>query len=316
MKKYTLEQLKSCIFGLAIGDALGVPVEFKPRTYLQANPVSDMLGYGTYHQPPGTWSDDSSLTFCLLESLSRSYNLQDLANRFVQWREQDYWTPHGEVFDIGITTNSAIQALLQGTSPTLAGEKSERSNGNGSLMRIAPLAFYLLDQPIVQRWQIVKDVSSITHRHIRASLGGFIYIELILNLLAGKDKLSAYQSMREGVNNFLNTQAVASESEVLRYHNLLTDSLLDMVENEISGAGYVVSTLEAAVWCFLHQDNYPDTVLKAVNLGEDTDTTATVAGALAGLYYGMEQIPAKWLNQLARQADIDDLINRFYDSNS
>jgi ADP-ribosyl-[dinitrogen reductase] hydrolase len=314
--KYKFEQLQACIFGLAVGDALGVPVEFKPRSYLQAKPVRDMQGYGTYNQPPGTWSDDSSLTFCLLESLCRGYHLQDLANRFVNWREHAYWTPHGEVFDIGITTSSAIQALLNGVSPTLAGENNERANGNGSLMRIAPLAFYVLDKPIEQRWQIVKDVSTITHGHIRASLGGFIYIELMLELIAGKGKLSAYESMRYTVNGFLNAQAIASESEILRYHNLLTDSVLDMVESQISGAGYVVSTLEAAVWSFLTSDTYSQAVLRAVNLGEDTDTTATVTGALAGLYYGLEQIPDTWRNQLARRADIANLIERFYQKNS
>jgi ADP-ribosylglycohydrolase len=313
--KYKLEQLQACIFGLAVGDALGVPVEFKPRSYLKQNPVTIMQGYGTYNQPPGTWSDDSSLTFCLMESLCKGYNLQDLANRFVNWREYDYWTPHGEVFDIGITTSSAIQALLNGVSPTLAGEKSEKANGNGSLMRIAPLAFYVMDKPIEKRWQIVKDVSTITHGHIRASLGGFIYIELMLELIAGKDKLNAYESMRYTVNNFLNAQPIASESEILRYHNLLTDSVLDMVENQISGAGYVVSTLEAAVWSFLTTDTYSQAVLRAVNLGEDTDTTATVAGALAGLYYGLVQIPEAWRNQLARQADIANLIERFYAKN-
>jgi ADP-ribosylglycohydrolase len=312
---YSLDQLKACIFGLAVGDALGVPVEFKPRSYLNTNPVQDMIGYGTYNQPPGTWSDDSSLTFCLLESLSKGYDLQDIANRFVNWREHNYWTPHGEVFDIGITTSSAIQSLLSGVSPTLAGSKDDYSNGNGSLMRIAPLAFFIRNQPITKRWEMVKEVSSITHAHIRAIIGCFIYVEYILQLLSGKDKLNAYLSMRYEVNRFFDTQAVASESEILRYHNLLTDNILDLVENEIRGSGYVVACLEAALWCFLKNDNYQSAVLQAVNLGEDTDTTATVTGALAGLYYGLAQIPSNWLNQLARKNDIEALVEKFYNQN-
>lgn len=311
---YTLPQLKACVFGLAVADALGVPVEFKPRSYLKTNPVKDMFGYGTHHQPAGTWSDDSSLTFCLMESLVNGYDLKDLGNRFVKWREHNYWTPHGEVFDIGITTSSAIQSLLKGVSPTLAGSKDDYSNGNGSLMRIAPLAFFIRNETIEKRWQMVKEVSSITHAHIRAVLGCFIYVEYMLQLLSGKDKLKAYLSMRYEVNQFLDSQTVASESEILRYHNLLTDNILDLVENEIRGSGYVVSCLEASIWCLLKNDDYQSAVLQAVNLGEDTDTTATVTGALAGLYYGLEQIPNNWLNQLARKNDIEALIEKFYKS--
>ncbi len=130
------------LFGLCVGDALGVPVEFKSRSYLTKNPVKNMIGYGTYNKPPGTWSDDSSLAFCLADSLCNGYDINDIADKFVSWYYHNLWTPHGEVFDIGNTTSEAIFRLKQGNiNPEKAGAMDEYSNGNGSLMRILPLSF-------------------------------------------------------------------------------------------------------------------------------------------------------------------------------
>ena len=129
------------LFGLCIGDALGVPVEFTSRDDLKEHPVADMIGYGMYNQPPGTWSDDSSLAFCLAESLCNGYDLNDIASKFVAWYYDNHWTPHGEVFDVGNATSEAIERLKIGVAPQKAGSCSEYSNGNGSLMRILPLVF-------------------------------------------------------------------------------------------------------------------------------------------------------------------------------
>jgi ADP-ribosyl-[dinitrogen reductase] hydrolase len=173
--KYKFEQLQACIFGLAVGDALGVPVEFKPRSYLQQNPVSDMQGYGTYNQPPGTWSDDSSLTFCLMESLCNGYNPKDIAQKFSEWLYNKLWTPYNYVFDVGITTRDSIDRFEREGNP-FAGRTDEQANGNGSLMRVSPLAFFLIDESIEKRWQIIQEVASITHGHIRGAMACFIYI--------------------------------------------------------------------------------------------------------------------------------------------
>lgn len=134
-----------------------------------------MPAYGTDQQPPGTWSDDSSLAFCLAESLCHGYDLADLARRFIDWREKAYWTAHGRVFDIGIATSQAIGRLRSGTLPTQAGGRSEEDNGNGSLMRILPLITYLAGKPIAERYRIVADASSLTHAHVRSMLSCFIY---------------------------------------------------------------------------------------------------------------------------------------------
>ncbi len=167
---------------------MGVPVEFKSRPYLRENPVGEMIGYGTYRQPPGTWSDDSSMTFCTMESLCNGYNLDDIANNFVKWRYESFWTPFGIVFDIGISTTKAIIQYKNTNDPRKSGNNDERSNGNGSLMRILPLAFYLKDYSIENRFEIISEVSSITHAHIRSVAACFIYVEMALQLINGIDK--------------------------------------------------------------------------------------------------------------------------------
>lgn len=149
-------KIKSVLFGVAIGDALGVPVEFINRKTIYRNPITEMIGYGTYNLPAGTWSDDSSLTFCLAEALTKDFDLQLIGNNFVKWAYENYWTPRGHVFDIGMATQKAIDRLAKGVRPDLAGGFDVSSNGNGSLMRISPLLFYLLDKPVNERFEITK----------------------------------------------------------------------------------------------------------------------------------------------------------------
>ncbi|SFD35391.1 ADP-ribosylglycohydrolase family protein [Flavobacterium phragmitis] len=310
-------KIESGLFGVAVGDALGVPYEFLSRHQMKESPAVDMIGYGTHNQPKGTWSDDSSLTFCLAETLAEGYDLQKLANRFVNWKEQNYWTPHGEVFDIGIATSIAIHELHCGKDPVLAGGDTEDSNGNGSLMRILPLLFYIKDMPIKERFQRVKEVSSLTHRHIRSVMACFIYLEYALQLYNGKNKDEALKQMQEIVKSFFENAEIP-QSEIDRFHRILSikvgeydvQDLQFLSEAEIFSSGYVLNTLEAAIWCILLEDNYKDTVLKAVNLGSDTDTTAAVAGGLAGIYYGIDNIPEKWIDNLVRSNDIKDLADR------
>ncbi|MEZ0611096.1 ADP-ribosylglycohydrolase family protein [Fibrella sp. WM1] len=311
------QKITAALFGLAVGDALGVPVEFQRRAALVAEPVTTMQGYGTHNQPPGTWSDDSSLVFCLAESLCHGYDLDDLARRFINWNEHGYWTPHGTVFDIGIATSKALGRLATGISPTLAGGKHEDDNGNGSLMRILPLVFVLQHLPIRERYERVADVSSLTHGHSRSILACFLYCEYALELLQGTDKHEALQTTRQRVLDFVTNVPELTESELAHFGRILGRAgsnegrrLPDYAEADIASSGYVIHTLEASLWCFLTTDSYREAVLKAVNLGSDTDTTGCVTGGLAGLYYGITQIPTDWLNVLARRADIEQLAQR------
>lgn len=310
-------QLRAALLGLAVGDALGVPVEFASRAQRKVDPVVTMRAYGTHSQPAGTWSDDASLTFCLAESLAKGYDLGDLSRRFVNWYEHGYWTPHGRVFDVGVASAEAIRRLAQGTPPLLAGGTDEYSNGNGSLMRILPLVFYTRHLPVAERLQKAREVSSLTHAHGRSVLACFIYLEMARQLLLGLDKHAAFHATRQLV-----VATIAAEPVLLaeqhRFHRILQQPhgdyeilpLTGYREDELSGSGYVLHTLEAALWCLLRYESYPETVLAAVNLGDDTDTTGAVTGGLAGLYYGEPAIPPEWLQVLARRADIEDLAAR------
>lgn len=303
-------KIESGLFGLAVGDALGVPVEFQSRTYLKQNPVTEMFGFGTHHQPIGTWSDDSSLAFCLAESLCLGYDLNDIARNFVKWYNEELWTPHGKVFDIGIATTHAIHNIAKGHQPDLCGGFSESDNGNGSLMRILPLVFYLQKENDIEViYQKVKEVSSITHANFRSVFACFIYVIYCLEILKEKDKFEAYSEMKNTVSLFLKDKEFNS-AEIQLFDRILKNDISKYSEDEIQSSGYVLHSLEASFWCFLNSDSYSATVLKAVNLGEDTDTTGAIAGGLAGIYFGIENIPEKWIKKLVRAHDIKDLAER------
>ena len=303
------QSIKSALFGVAIGDALGVPVEFKSREDLHQKPVTDMMGYGTYNQPPGTFSDDSSMTFCLAEALTHNFDLQEIGQNFVKWYREKFWAARGEIFDIGIATREAINRLARGEQAEFAGNTESESNGNGSLMRILPLLFYIKHFSISERYEITKKVSSITHGHIRSVISCFYYLEFSREILLGKDKFEIYQKLQTEISGFLNSLSI-NPHEISLFDRLLKDDISELAEHEILSSGYVLHSLEASIWCLLTTDNYKEATLKAVNLGEDTDTTAAITGGLAGLLYGFDSIPKSWMDQLARKEDIEDLAER------
>jgi ADP-ribosyl-[dinitrogen reductase] hydrolase len=303
--------IKAALFGLAVGDALGVPAEFRSRRHLQQFPITAMTGYGTWNQAPGTWSDDSSLAFCLAESLTKGYDLDDIALNFVNWMKRGFWGAHHTVFDIGQATRNAINTLNSGVSPLFSGGIMEDDNGNGSLMRITPLLFHIDDLPAAARYQKVKEVSSITHGHFRSVFSCFIYLETARQLLNGKNAKDAVTAMQGIVVEFSGSQHFNAK-ELKLFNRVLESDLGKLDEATIHSSGYVLHTLEASLWCLLKTGSYSDAVLKAVNLGEDTDTTGCVTGGLAGLLYGYETIPKVWIEQIARRTDIDDLCERMY----
>ena len=311
-EEHYADKIKSVLFGVAVGDALGVPVEFKSRQTIRKNPVSDMRGYGTYNQPPGTWSDDSSLTFCLAEALTSDFDLNMIGKNFVKWANENFWTPWGDVFDIGITTREAIDRLAKGAQPDLAGGFDVASNGNGSLMRILPLLFHIVDKPIDERYEITKQVSSITHGHIRSVIACFYYLEFARQIFLGRGKFEIYDNLQTEITSYLSGLSI-DPSEIALFARLLEQDIYEQKEESISSGGYVLHTLEASIWCLLTTENYKDTVLKAVNLGDDTDTTGAVTGGLAALLYGFDTIPEEWIKQIARHDDIENLAERLGD---
>ena len=254
-------KLNDAIFGLAIADALGVPYEFNKRGTFEC---TEMTGYGTWNQPPGTWSDDTSMAIATAKSIKDNNGkivIDDIRENFRQWAFQDAFTADGIRFDIGGTTETALATGEPGTD--------ERSNGNGSLMRILPLAFTDCTE------DEIRAVSAVTHGHETSMRACVIYVDVARRLLAGEEIKDIIPTLRFGKP----------------FDRLC---ILDMLrEDEIRSGGYVVATLEAALWTLLHYDGFKETVLAAVNLGDDTDTVGAVAGGLAGIVYGLESDFAK-----------------------
>ncbi|RSK24212.1 ADP-ribosylglycohydrolase family protein [Hymenobacter metallilatus] len=302
-------QLRSALLGLAVGDALGVPVEFQSRPARRLDPVVHMREYGTHHQPAGTWSDDASLTFCLAQAIADGFSVGKVAEYSRRWYYENLWTPRGRVFDIGITTREALSRLQSNPDLILAGGTDEYSNGNGSLMRILPLAFYKEDAPLPERFELIRQISAVTHGHIRSAVACFLYLEIARHLRAGFTPAEAYLAMREQAPAQLRELNIPAH-EAEKFERILSGRLPDIAVTAIDSGGYVMATLEASLWCLLRHETYAETVLAAVNLGDDTDTTGAVTGGLAGLYYGEAAIPPEWLQVLARRADIEDLAYR------
>lgn len=338
-KENTLSNIKSSILGLVVGDALGVPHEFNPRSVFEAEPVSDMTGYGTYHQPPGTWSDDSSLALATLDGLteilkdfelSKGIDYDIIMNNFVSWLSDAKYTPFDNVFDVGMTTRIAILGFEEGNSTVPYGLDDEHDNGNGSLMRILPVAlfiYYLREKHSIslgEELSIVHNISALTHAHKRSLLGCGIYVKIALEILKYKSQeFNSYNHSEVDLETLINKGIMFAEeyykndtefgSELKYYKPLFDFTVKDLDKTDIRGSGYVVNCLISSIWCLLHTESYKDAVLMAVNLGEDTDTTAAVVGGLAGLYYGLDDISDDWLGQIAKLDYIEELCGNFND---
>lgn len=292
---------------------MGVPVEFKSREYLNRNPVSDMRGFGSHFQPAGTWSDDTSLTLCLLDGLSYSpFNITKIADNFVKWMFGGKYAPRHIVFDVGRTTRSSILKMLIANDPTTCGSDSEKSQGNGSLMRIIPLAFYLVEiNDYERRKQLIYDISSLTHRHIVCKIACHFYVELAIKLIKGYAFANAYAETRiEFVKYYRNR---LPEKDYAPFRRIFSGEVTESARKDIKSSGYVIHTLESALWCIGRNDCYKDVVLDAVNLGRDTDTTAAVCGALAGILFP-DSIPKDWIKKLSSKRLIDKAVDKFYQS--
>ncbi|MFA6505280.1 MAG: ADP-ribosylglycohydrolase family protein [Treponemataceae bacterium] len=299
-------KVRDALLGLAVGDALGVPHEFRPRHELERNPISGMDGWGTWNRPPGTWSDDASLSFCLAETLCSGYDLRDLAARIVDWRDNGYWTADGIAFSVGRAVESAVSRLRTSTAhPASAGLRRERDNGNGSLMRVLPAAFFVRGKPSDERAWITAEISSLTHGHRRAQLACIFYVELADGLLNGRTPFDAYQIAAVEFS-----ARFAGEGEIRRFERILSGKLHTLERKDVLSSGYVVDALESSVWCLLTTGDYRTATLEAVNLGGDTDTVGSLTGGLAGIAYGAGSIPSEWLATLSRKDDIIDLADR------
>jgi len=269
-----------------------------------------MIGNGTYNQPKGTWSDDSTMTFCLAETLlDEEFSLRKLSNRFINWVDWGYWTPHGELFDIGNTTHSAIDRLRTIEKPELAGGTGVTENGNGSLMRILPLVLETSKLPISKSWELIENVSSLTHRHIRSIISCYYYLNYARLLMQGQSKENAYEITNKFVSDELKKRSIDSD-EIKHFSRLLNGTIQNLEYEGLRGSGYVVHSLESSIWCLLNSETYKEAVLKAIHLGEDTDTTAAITGGIAALNFGSNSIPTEWLEDLVKFEEIKTLANK------
>ena len=300
-----VEKIKAVVIGHAVGDALGVPVEFQSRQELDAVPVTDMEGYGTYAVPAGAWSDDTSMALCTMDALVyHGLDYDRVMVNFGKWLLQGEFTPTGEMFDVGITCSNAIINYLQRNMPYDAcGLHGEMENGNGSLMRIHPVALYLVGKgmPPVEKMQIVHTMSALTHAHERSKLGCGIYAFVLWELLQNPSKDAVYIGLGKAAEFYQGNE------ELAHYSRLFAPSFAGLARDLVQSSGYVVATLEAALWCLLTTQSYKEAVLKAVNLGKDTDTVAAITGGLAGALYGYDAIPASWRDTLIKRDEIEAL---------
>ena len=298
------------LWGAIIGDALGVPVEFKSRKEIRKNPVTTMRGYGTFNLPAGSWSDDSSLTLCTTESLINGLNTDRMGQLFVRWLKDGYWTPFGYAFDVGHTTAKAIKMMDSGIEPEFSGGIEERDNGNGSLMRILPVGICYADLPVAELLANVHKVSSLTHRHSRSQMACGFYCLMTSQLLKRVATQDAYLYAVKQFKEYYAKDPYTKE--FAHFERILSDGIGSLHEEKIKSSGYVIHTLEASIWCCLNSHSFSEAVLKAVNLGGDTDTTGIVTGGLAGIYYGLESIPQEWIDAIARKDEIRELFERFW----
>lgn len=294
--------MKDILLGMAVGDAFGVPYEFLSREEARHRVSEKMEGWGTHNQPPGTWSDDTSLALCTADAIAKGYHVDKVAQNFVRWLDEGFWTPHGTVFDIGGTTRDAINRLRAGVDPLLAGGENEMDNGNGSLMRILPILWYF-EQKGHYDIRTVAELSAITHGHQRSLTACVILVRFA--------QLILYHGIKMAYDKFkMEIQGDSFQRDEQASHFSRLSQLEELTDSEIRSDGYVIHTLEASMWCMLKTDNYKGAVLKAVRLGGDTDTTACVVGGLAGVAYGWQSIPTDWLEAIARKKDIVALCER------
>jgi ADP-ribosyl-[dinitrogen reductase] hydrolase len=296
------DRYRGSLVGLAVGDALGTTVEFKrPGTF---EPVADITGGGLFGLAPGEWTDDTSMALCLAASLleQQGFDPNDQMQRYVRWYREGYFSCTGHCFDIGNTVAAALGRFEKNGDP-YAGSKDPSTAGNGSIMRLAPVALFYGAQP-VKAVQFAAQSSLTTHGAVAAVEACEYLARLIVGALNGHDK-EALVGAEDSLIQLL--RDATYESSIAR---VAGGSFRDKKPPDIKGTGYVVESLEAALWAFWSTDSFEDGALAAVNLGDDADTTGAVYGQLAGAYYGIDAISSDWVEKIAMRDDIVAMADR------
>jgi ADP-ribosyl-[dinitrogen reductase] hydrolase len=276
------DKFKGCLVGLACGDAVGTALEFKQRGTFE--PITDMNGGGPFDLLPGQWTDDTSMALCLAHSLlhKNSFDPIDQMNRYCNWYQYGYMSSTGECFDVGATVASALNLYLKTDNP-FSGSIEERSSGNGSLMRLAPIAIFYHSN--------VDDLICYAGESSRTTHGSAECIDAckyFANLLVVAFSTSKKSDLAEAFYQPASTKVAA----------IAEGHYLKKSYEQLTGSGYVIESLESALWCFHHSNNFREAILLAANIGNDADTTAAICGQIAGAFYGFESIPIGWRARL------------------
>ena len=290
------EARRGCLLGLAVGDAIGAAVEFKPRGSFP--PLTDMIGGGPFHLRPGQWTDDTSMALCLATSLveCRGFSALDQMQRYVRWRDTGYLSSTGRCFDIGNTVASALNRFTH-SGVSLAGSTAESSAGNGSLMRLAPIPIFYFTM-IDEAESFAAESSRTTHGTPECVDACRFFARVLHRALEGRPKTEV---LLGDAGQFTGAPRIVA---------IANGGYLRTPADDITGSGYVVASLEAALWSFLRTDSFGDAVLAAANLGDDADTTAAICGQVAGAHYGASGIPSAWLERLTMVDEIRELADR------
>ncbi len=278
------------LLGLACGDAVGTTVEFRPRGSFPL--LTDMVGGGPFRLAAGQWTDDTSMALCLAASLLHNdgFEAGDQMRRYVDWWQHGYLSATGTCFDIGRTVTGALQRFRE-TGEPMAGSSHPDTAGNGSLMRLAPVVLFFHPDRNAVRAEARRS-SATTHGTLAALECCEVFAEMLDSALLGVAK-SEVLTLRDSRPTLPEVRAI------------LTPGLADRSAERIRGTGYCVASLEAALWCFVRTESFRDAVLLAANLGDDADTTAAIVGQIAGAHYGVEGIPAPWLERLHMRSEIE-----------
>lgn len=293
------ERYRGALLGLAVGDAVGTTVEFSPRGTFA--PVTDMTGGGPFRLEAGQWTDDTSMALCLAASLTEKgdFDARDQMDRYCAWMQHGYMSSTGSCFDIGTTTSAALRNYLRTNNP-YSGSSDPRAAGNGSLMRLAPVPmFYYPDITAAIRHS--GESSRTTHASPECVDACRYFALLLCQAFAGKEKDELLAPPED--DPF--TPPLAHKIAAISRGGYRTKT-----RDRIVGNGYVVNSLEAALWSFATTTTYEEAILAAVNLGDDADTTAAICGQIAGAYYGVSAIPATWLAKVALRGEIEELADR------
>jgi len=294
------DRFRGCLLGLAVGDAVGTTVEFSPRGSFK--PLTDMVGGGPFHLQAGQWTDDTSMALCLAVSLveCNRFDALDQMKRYCRWAETGYLSSTGACFDIGNTVASALRRFRQ-TGDPFAGLRDPHTAGNGCIMRLAPIPmFFFPDMEAAEHF--AAESSRTTHAAAECIDACRLLARIICRALSGRPK---DEVVLGDSKTFVGSEKIVA---------IARGAYQGKSEGDISGSGYVVDSLEAAMWCFVHTHSFEEAILMAANLGDDADTTAAVCGQIAGAYYGARQIPAPWIERLALQSEITELADRLYDA--